>query len=139
MRLFVDTSVCLAASGSTLGAARMIWERARANGWQLVVTPYVLEETTRNLSKLRPAAVQDWERLQGVLEVCEDVMTVSWPVVGVPAKDRPILMSAYAWADVLLTHDRRDFADMIGSEFYGMMVTSPGRFLATMRGLGRLV
>lgn len=66
------------------------------------------------------------------------MMTVSWPVVGVPAKDRPILMSAFAWADMLLTHDRRDFADMIGGEFYGMVVTSPGRFLATMRRIGRL-
>jgi hypothetical protein len=70
--------------------------------------------------------------------VRDDVMTFLWPVVGLPAKDRPILMSACAWADVLLTHDKRDFAELIGGEFYGLAVISPGQFLSRMRGAARL-
>lgn len=50
MRLFLDTSVLLAASGSERGASRAVLERATAAGWVLVVTPYVLEETLSNLS-----------------------------------------------------------------------------------------
>jgi hypothetical protein len=54
------------------------------------------------------------------------------------AKDRPVLFSALAWSEVLLTLDRADFADLLGREFYGLPVLTPGAFLARERAEGRL-
>ena len=47
-----------------------------------------------------------------------------------PAKDRPVLFTAAAWAEVLLTLDRGDFGALMGSGFYGLDILTPGDFLA---------
>ena len=91
MRLFLDASVLLAASGSARGASREVFRLAPWNGW----TPSV-------------------------------------------AKDRPVLFSALAWADALLTLDREDFAALLGSAFYGLPVLTPGTFLERERATGQL-
>jgi hypothetical protein len=44
-----------------------------------------------------------------------------------------------AWAEVLLTLDRRDFADLLGGSFYGLAILTPGEFLQRERAAGRLV
>ena len=59
MRLFLDTSVLLAASGSATGASRELFNRAPANDWRLIATPYVIEEVLRNLSLLPHTATID--------------------------------------------------------------------------------
>ena len=56
MKLFLDTSVLLAACGSEKGASREVFRLAPLNDWTLITTPYVLEETERNLPKLTAAA-----------------------------------------------------------------------------------
>ena len=56
-----------------------------------------------------------------------------------PARDRPILFTASAWAEVLLTLDRRDFADLLGTSFYGLAILKPGDFLQRERAAGRLL
>lgn len=139
MRLFLDTSVVLAAAGSASGASRSIFERAEANGWALVSTPYVIEEVLRNLPDLPPAATADWARLRPGLVLMDDVLTLDRPAVFQPSKDRPILFSALAWADVLLTLDRGDFGELLGKTFYGLLVLKPGAFLERERAAGRLV
>jgi len=68
-----------------------------------------------------------------------DVFSFEWPVLSLPAKDRPILFTAMAWADVLLTLDRRDFGELVGNDVYGMPVLTPGTFLIRERDVGRLV
>ena len=50
------------------------------------------------------------------------------PAVFGPAKDRPVLFTAAAWAEVLLTLDRGDFGALMGTGFYGLDVLTPGRF-----------
>lgn len=128
MRLFLDTSVLLAASGSATGASREIFRLAAANSWTLVATPYVIEEVRRNLSNFPANASTDWNRLRGELLLMDDVFTADRPAVFTPAKDRPILFSALAWADVLLTLDRGDFETLLGKEFYGLIILTPGKF-----------
>ena len=59
MRLFLDTSVLLAGSGSARGASRELFRLAPHNGWTLVATPYVIEEVLRNLPALALAASSD--------------------------------------------------------------------------------
>ena len=138
MRLFLDTSVLLAASGSAHGGSREIFRRASANGWTLLATPYVNEEVVRNLPKLRPAAAADWEQLRPELILVGDVLTLGRPAAFDSAKDRPILFSALACADVLLTLDRRDFGPLMGTTFYGLRIAKPGSFLEQERAAGRL-
>ena len=61
-----------------------------------------------------------------------------WPAVFSPAKDRPILFSAFAYADVLLTLDQHDFGPLMERTFYGLPVLRPGAFLYRERTAGRL-
>ena len=139
MRLFLDTSVLLAASGSATGASRRVCRSAGPNGWSLVVTPYVLDEVTRNLPRVpAPTAAAAWAELRPTLSVLPDVFTLDGPAVFGPAKDRPILFGALAWADGLLTLDKGDFGGLTEVGFYGLRVLRPGTFLEQERAAGRL-
>jgi hypothetical protein len=138
MRLFLDASVLLAAAGSARGASRVLFRIAPRNSWTLVATPYVTGEVQRNLQHLPPTAVADWPPLQSELLLMDDVLTLTLPAVFSASKDRPILFSALAWADVLLTLDRADFAGLLGGNFYGLPIFTPGDFLEHERTAGRL-
>lgn len=139
MNIFLDTSVLLAACGSVSGASREIFRRASLNGWALIATPYALGEVARNLPKLHVTAADDWRILLTQVTVMPDVFTVNRPVVFGPSKDRPILFSALAWADVLLTLDHADFGGLMNKPFYGLRVVRPGTFLEAERSAGRLL
>ena len=138
MNLFLDTSVLLAASGSSVGASREIFRRAPGNAWLLLATPYVIDEVLRNLPDFPPAASTEWASLRLRLVLMRDVLTLEFPAVFPAAKDRPNLFSALAWADVLLTLDRGDFGSFFGQSFYGLPITKPGTFLEQERRAGRL-
>ena len=138
MRLFLDTSVRLAARASAAGASREIFRRASANGWVLIATPYGLEEVLRNLPGLAPSASADWASLRPGLLIMDDVLTLDRPSVFPVTKDRPVLFSALAWADILLTLDEGDFGPFMEKPFYGLMVFRPGVFLDRERAAGRL-
>jgi predicted nucleic acid-binding protein len=138
VKLFLDTSVLLAASGSASGASREIFRRASPNGWILVATPYTIEEVLRNLPGLPPSATADWARLRPALVLMDDVLTLDRPVVFEEGKDLPILFSALAWADVLLTLDQDDFGALMDKPFYGLLILRPGVFLVRERAAGRL-
>jgi predicted nucleic acid-binding protein len=138
MRLFLDTSVLLAASGSTTGASREVFRLAEKNSWTLIATPYVIKEVRRNISNLPATASTDWNRLHNELLLMDDVFTVDRPAVFAPAKDRPVLFSALAWADVLLTLDRGDFETLLGHEFYDLEILTHGQFLRRERAAQRL-
>lgn len=139
MRLFLDASVLLAASGSATGASREIFRQAPRNEWILIATPYVLEEVVHNLPFLPSTATADWAGLRPNLLLRDDVVTLDRPVVFEPAKDRPILFGALAWADILLTLDREDFGPLMQQAFYGLEILKPGDFLARERTSGRRI
>lgn len=138
MNLFLDTSVLLAASGSEKGASRALFTYAELADWKLITSPYAIEETLRNLPKLPVAASRTWLRLRPRVVITDDVVTVNRPTLFAASKDRPILFSALASAEVLLTLDRKDFADLLGSTFYGLLVMTPADFLTRERHAGRL-
>ena len=50
----------------------------------------------------------------------DDVLTLDRPAVFPVPKDRPVLFSALAWADVLLTLDEGDFGGFMDKPFYGL-------------------
>ena len=97
-----------------------------------------MEETERNLPKLSPAADSAWQALKPDLVLRDDVLTLNQLAVFPVTKDRPVLLSALAWADVLLTLDRNDFMTLLGDEFYGLPVLKPGMFLERQRDAGIL-
>ena len=138
MTLFLDSSVLLAACGSRKGASREVFRLAPKQRWTLVTIPYVLEEVIRNLKNLPPNASADWVRLRRQLTIEDNVLSLDRPTTFGSAKDRPILFSALAWADVLLTLDSKDFGELLGGDFYGLPVLRPGAFLEHKRAMNHL-
>ena len=140
MRLFLDTSVLLAAAGSARGASRYVFERAKAQKWRLVTSPYCVEETERNAPKLGARAPAYWHAaLLPRLTLVPTELTFDKVLVFPKAKDRPVLLSALgAEATVLLTLDETDFQKVIGSRIYNLQVRTPGQFLLDQREAGYL-
>jgi hypothetical protein len=137
LRLFLDSSVLLAACGSERGASRLIFTSAAHRDWELLGTLYAVNEVETNLPDLGAGAQSAWPHLLKQITMVPNVLTADRPVVFSPSKDRPILLSALAWADVLLTLDRADFGELLGRQFYELGVLTPGKFLDLERAAGR--
>jgi predicted nucleic acid-binding protein len=138
VNLFLDASVVLAACGRAAGASRAVFDLAARNDWTVMTSAYVLSEVTRNLPRLPAQAVSNWAQLRPLLVAVRDVWTMDRPTVFGPAKDRPVLFTAAAWAELLLTLDRSDFGAVMETGFYGLDVLTPGDFLERERAAGRL-
>lgn len=140
MRLFLDASMVLAACGRPTGASRAIFDLAPGQGWKLLTGSYVMREVEKNVRIRLPVAANDeWERLRPALAVVSDELIHPWPVIFPAAKDRPVLFTAAATADVLLTLDRADFGGVMAAGFYGLPVMKPADFLRRERAVGRLL
>ena len=135
MRLFLDSSVLLAAAGSAKGASRFLVTEAAAQGWQLVSSDYCAEETRRNLPKLGRGAASAWVKVIAPrVRLVRTSVTLDKPLVYSKAKDRPIIITALAVrAGWLLTLDETDFQGKLGREIYGMKLATPGGFLLEQR------
>jgi predicted nucleic acid-binding protein len=138
VKIFLDSSVLLAAAGSEKGASRALFDLQQESGWSLLYSPYVRSEVKVNLAFLNPTAVPSWQALSKKLNLVDDSLVIDWPVVFSPAKDRPVLFTALAFADILLTLDRGDFGPLMGIGFYGLQIMKPGEFLRRERELGRI-
>jgi predicted nucleic acid-binding protein len=139
MRIFLDTSVLLAASASSSGASRYVFDRARRNSWMLLATPHVVEEVLQNLNDLPPAVFEGWTAIRLQLFLMDDVPILDGQVIiSDPAKDRPVLFGALAWASILLTLDQHDFASLLGKTIFGLQILEPSVFLQQERNAGRL-
>jgi predicted nucleic acid-binding protein len=138
VNLFLDSSVLLAACGSTRGASRALFSHARPNDWTLLASPYVLSEVAVNLGHFPPAAATDWLQLRRQLALVDDIVCLDRIHLFPASKDRPILFTALAWGSVLLTLDEADFAKLLGREFYGLEILRPADFFTRQRAAGRL-
>jgi predicted nucleic acid-binding protein len=140
VRLFLDTSVLLAAAGSDKGASRFLVEQAKAMGWELVSSDYCAEETRRNLPKLGRRALASWRALvEPRIRFFPARYSLDKPLVFPKAKDRPVVISALALkATWLLTLDEADFHGKLGFEVYGLAIGSPGDLLVHERNQGHL-
>jgi predicted nucleic acid-binding protein len=135
VRVFLDTSVLLAAAGSASGASRHLLLNAQKHGLALLSSPYCVAETNQNIAKLGHLAAGHWSTivLPG-LSIVQDCTTLDRPLVFNVAKDRPVVITALAaqcpW---LLTLDRDDFGAYFDHGIYGMQVGTPGTFLMRLR------
>ncbi len=132
----MDSSVLLAAAGSTSGASRLLITSAKREGWILVTSAYCVREVEHNLPKLKPKASIDWRRtIKPALTVAGTHLVLDRPLLYRAVKDRPVVITALSLkADFLLTLDRADFHDLLGSSVYGLPIRTPGEFL---KGLNR--
>jgi predicted nucleic acid-binding protein len=140
MRLFLDTSVLLAASGSSKGASRFLITEAAVHGWELISSDYCDDETRRNLPKVGRSAAIAWKtEIMPRLCFVRASLALDKPLVFPKAKDRPIVISALAArSDWLLTLDEGDFHTKLGREVYGLRIATPGEFLLKQRAQGVL-
>ena len=138
MRIFLDTSVLLAACRSKSGASRAILDIAAKQGWKLIASPWVRNEVEKNLSKFPFESTATWVALRSRISLVDDVVSIDRALVFSASKDRPVLITALAWADVLLTLDREDFIRVLGSSCYGLPILLPSEFLIRERKFGRL-
>jgi len=136
VKLFIDSSVALAASISATGASRLVFDFAAAKGWSLLVSPWVLREVRDNLAGKPPEVTRAWLALRARVIVEQDELTFDWPLVFSVTKDKPVLCTALACADVLLTLDRHDFQELLGETAYGLRIETPGAFLRSQRSAG---
>ncbi len=98
----------------------------------------MLGEVTRNLAKFPAAPTAEWLRLRPQLVIVDDVVSLDRALVFPVSKDRPVLLSALAAAQVLLTLDREDFMGVPGAQCYGLPILLPYDFLERERAAGRL-
>ena len=68
-----------------------------------------------------------------------DVVSLDRALVFPVSKDRPVLVTALAAAEVLLTLDRDDFFGALGTQRYGLAILLPSDFLIRERAAGRLL
>lgn len=125
--------VVIAACASARGASRAIFDSAASNHWTLLASSHVVSEIDTNLETLPGEGTRHWDVLRPSVTLVPDVLTFEWSAVFGQAKDRPILFTAAACADVLLTLDRRSFRDLLGGTFYGLALLKPGEFLQRER------
>jgi predicted nucleic acid-binding protein len=138
VKLFLDTSVLLAACGSEIGSSRALFQYAPRQRWELITSPWVIGEVMRNIVKFPIVATAAWLRLRRQLVVVDDVVSLDRALVFPASKDRPVLLSALASAQVLITLDREDFIEVLGKQCYGLPILLPYDFLARERAVGRL-
>jgi len=108
-------------------------------GWMLLASPWVRKEVEKNLAKFPFVTTAVWVGIRSKISLVDDVVSINRPLVFPATKDRPVLITALAWADVLLTLDRQDFINALGSSCYGMPILLPAEFLIRERNQGRLI
>jgi len=126
-RVFLDANVLVSAALTPGSRLHDLWTRPNV---RLLGSPYVAEEARRNV--VDPAARERLEALLAALTMLPtepaDVPIADDP--GLPAKDRPVLLAAFASAaDYLLTGDLTHFGPLMGRNVGGVTTMLPGEYL----------
>jgi len=138
MRVFIDTSVFIAACGSATGGSRALFAIAHNDpSLQLVASDYVLTEAMRNIEKKLPNALNDFILLrhESHLMISREAPNVLLKSVAtiIHAKDAPILATAlFSRSQYLCTLDKKDFltpATRKTCAALGIIVGTPGEIL----------
>ncbi len=121
-RIFVDSSVLFSAANSAKGHSRDLMVLSANGEVNLVLSDFVLEETTRNLSQLKQPPLAELELLlvNANIEVVEinkeAVLNAGRHVV---LKDAPIIAAAkFARVDMLVSLDKKHILNRPELETY---------------------
>jgi predicted nucleic acid-binding protein len=137
-RVFVDSSVLIAASYSATGASREIIRWAIRGRITLVVSDLVLKETEKNLARKAPEALPAFRRFLDMVPF-EMVHPSKEQVLGAAqytaVKDAPIVAAAkMARADHLVSLDRRHLVGIPDvAQGSGLKIVLPQQLLEEVR------
>lgn len=140
-RLFLDASVLIAGIASRKGASYAILVLGELGLLRLIVTPYVLAETERNLMKKLPEALGRYRQLQNEInwEVTANPSreSVEYWAAFIRRKDAPVLAAAVAAKPSrLITLDVNDFLRSLEvSQQSGLRIVTPGDLLREIRAI----
>ncbi len=128
--IFLDAHVLFSAAYRSDAGLRKLW---RLPGVRMVTSAYAVEEARRNLSQARQR--EELDELLGSVEVVPTAAPTDHPlfssVMQLPDKDRPVLLAAIGvGATHLLTGDFRHFGPYYGKRSEGVLILSPGEYLA---------
>ena len=136
IKLFIDTSVLFAASHSPTGSARDLLVAGVLRQATLVLSPFVVDETRRNLLRKSPHALPFFEAFltRGLVHSVEPPVALVWQVAAIIApKDAAIVAGAiHAGALFLATYDRKDLLSKRQEilDAFGVTVATPEEILA---------
>lgn len=110
-KIFIDSSVLIAAAISPSGSARDLIMKSFRNDFRVVISNLVLEETQRNLANKAPKALPALQLFLEVLnpELVNPTKTLVLKVSKIiELKDAPIVAGAISSkADYLVSYDRK--------------------------------
>lgn len=110
-RVFIDSSVLIAAAISGKGNARELLKLGIINFFDLYISPEVLKESERNILLKAPNSIKDFYIFKKSLEnkvVRSDKKQILKVAEIIEVKDAPIVAGAMqAKADFLVTYDRK--------------------------------
>ncbi|MFT4036920.1 MAG: PIN domain-containing protein [Thermomicrobiales bacterium] len=136
LRVFLDTSVLIASALSDRGTARALTKMIGSGRCDGYVSPYVLDETRRNLMQKAPAAALELNGVLAQLSLSLSIPTdalILQVAQSVEVKDAPVVAAALAaGVDALVTFDKKHLlncAPEIEAAF-GLAVVDPGVILA---------
>jgi predicted nucleic acid-binding protein len=138
--VFLDSSAFFAATYSATGSARDLVLAALQSRIRLVLSPYVIEETERNLLKRAPQAHPDFLIVRDnvpyqLIDPAPALIADSARVVA--PKDAPIIAAARAaQARFVATYDRKDLLSKEREilDAFGIMVATPNEILTDLGG-----
>ena len=126
-RIFLDANVLFSVAYREGAGLLRLWQVKDA---VLLTSSYAAQEARRNL--MSEDARERLVRLLDEVEIVGEAMDPGLPRgVSLPEKDRPILLAAIAArATHLLTGDVSDFGRYFGKRIGGVLIQTPGEFLA---------
>jgi predicted nucleic acid-binding protein len=137
-RIFLDSSVIIAACGSRSGANAVI-VMAEIGLFKVLISEQVIEECDRNITKKLPKALPILKQILSVINpeilpnpAIADV--VKWETIIEP-KDAPILAAALlARSDRLLSLNTKDFTPNVAQQS-GLKLQTPSEFIQEIRSI----
>lgn len=136
-KIFLDSSVVIAACGSRNGASHAVIVMAEIGLFKAVISEQVVIECDRNINKKLPAALPILKQILNMInpEIVPDPSTTEssqWENIIEP-KDAPILAAALsAKADRLLSLNTKDFTSFVAAQS-GLTIQTPSEFIQEIR------
>ncbi len=136
LEVVLDTNVLISALRSRNGASFELLRRVGTPGWRLHVSTALLLEYEDVARREVMAAWAKPERVEAVLQfiaanAVEHGISFRWrPFLSDPNDDFILELAVSAGARYIVTHNIRNFT---GADKLGVTVTTPGKFLKTLR------
>ncbi len=134
MKLFLDANVLFTAAHNPDGKSAFVIQLAREGKWEVVTSPFALEEARRNLEAKFPDAVALLDGSMRSVALVPSAIEGHCPL-DLPKKDVPIFLSALgAQCTHLLTGDWKDFGRFMNApdETSGIIIQTVAELLSNL-------